>query len=183
VGAPLFAIVHPAPAATWPRALPASDPRGALVIEAARAAAASAGHLRGEIAWDAPRLYTHAEAVVALVTGPACADASCSPTVAAVARVREGHPIEVVIARPAHGLWPREELTDGTFRWLGLTDVDGDGVPELLESQRGEGARMLRLVREGRREEGEVVWLASYRDDPTSAEVGHAPRPAPVVRR
>jgi hypothetical protein len=36
---------------------------------------------------------------------------------------------------------------------------------------------MVRLVREAARPEGDIVWQASYRDDPLDASVDHAPRP------
>lgn len=178
-GPALFAIVHPPPASTWPRAIDADDPRGTSAIELAREAAASAGHLRGEVVWEPERLYEVGGAIYALVSGP-CARGEtehCDASVAALARVRGGGAPEVVIARPAHSLWARDAHAGARFGWLGITDVDGDGVVELLETERGDGVFMLRLVRPGRRPEGEVVWTASYEVDPTSASVDRAPRP------
>jgi hypothetical protein len=72
---------------------------------------------------------------------------------------------------------------DASFAWNGLVDVDGDGTLELVETLIGESAFMIRLVRPGTRPAGDVVWLASYRDDPLDATVGRAPRPvAPAMR-
>lgn len=180
----LFAIVRPRPIATWPASRPATDPRATDAIALAQTTAATAGHLRGAVTWNAPRVYELGDAIYVLVSGPACPESDeasgCSPSVAAVTRSRAGAAPEVVIARPAHWLWTREELIDCWFGWQGITDVDGDGVIELVESQIGESAFMIRLVRAGARPAGDVVWLASYRDDVTSATVGRPPRPVPA---
>lgn len=184
-GGSLFAILRPAPTSTWPAARPATDPRAAGAIEAARAAAATAGHLRGEIDWETPRVYELGTSLYALVSGPACGEdeMGCSPTVAALARVEGGGTAEVVLARPAHWLWTHEELMDASFSWRGVVDVDGDGAVEVIETLMGESAFMIRLVRVGARPAGDVVWLASYRDDVLGATVGRAPRPvAPAMR-
>lgn len=181
VTSPLFAIVRPTPLAQQPVEIPASEPDAAPAIALAEQAAATAGHLRGELRWQRPRVYRMGGALYALVAGPACTDeeaeTGCSPRVAALTRVRPGAAPELVLARPAHWLWQQEELVDCWFAWQGIVDVDGDGVVELIETQIGESAFMVRLVRVGARPAGDVVWLASYRDDPLDATVGRPPRP------
>lgn len=181
----LFAIVRPRPMTIWPVSRPATDPRAVAAITLAQQAAATAGHLRGEVHWGAPRVYELGDALYVLVAGPACdeqdAETGCSPSVAALTRVRAGAAPEVVMARPAHWLWTQEELVDCWFGWQGVTDVDGDGVVEVIETQIGESAFMIRLVRVGARPAGDVVWLASYRDDPLEATVGRPPRPVPTT--
>jgi hypothetical protein len=183
VTSPLFAILRPPPLVRWPVRLTSSEPRAAAAIALAQAAAATAGHLRGTIAWEPARVYTLGDALYVLVSGPACteeeSETGCSPSVAALARVRAGGEPEVILARPAHWLWTHEELIDCWFGWQGITDVDGDGVVEIVETQIGESAFMIRLVRPGARPAGDVVWLASYRDDPLDATVGRPPRPVP----
>ncbi len=178
---PLFAIVRPRPMPTWPVTRAATDPRATAAIALAESAAATAAHLRGAQAWESPRVYEIGDALYVLVSGPACSEEAseggCSPRVAALTRVRAGGAPEVVLARPAHWLWTQEELVDCWFGWYGVTDVDGDGVVEVLEGQLGESAFMLRLVRVGARPAGDVVWIASYRDDPLEATVGRPPRP------
>jgi hypothetical protein len=177
----LFAIVRPPAMSRWPVARAADDPRATEAIALARSAAATAAHLRGEQRWGPPIVVELGDALYVLVSGPDCteqeAESGCSPRAAALVRVRAGAPPEVVMARPAHWLWTEEELIDCWFGWYGITDVDGDGVVEVLEGQLGESAFMLRLVRVGARPAGDVVWIASYRDDPTEATVGRAPRP------
>jgi len=167
----LFALVRPPSMTRWPRARPASDPRAVRAIAAAREAATTAGHLRGDTAWSEPRVVILGDALYVLV--------SCPESAAALVRVRgEGAP-EVLLARPAHGIWSREELVESHFAWRGIVDVDGDGVVEVIETQMGESAFMVRLVRPGPRIEGDIVWSASYRDDPLDASVDHPPRPVP----
>lgn len=168
-----LAILRPPPRTRWPRAIEGTDPRAVDAIALAREAVASAGHLHGEATFDPPRVYALGDALYVLVT--------VTNAAAAVARVREGR-AEIVIARPAHSLWTHEELVESRFDWWGVVDLDGDGTVELLERQVGESAFMLRAVRIAARPEGDVVWLASYRDDPADASIDRAPRPVAATR-
>jgi hypothetical protein len=186
---PIFAIVNPRPAATWPTPIAAIDPRAAdphVTEAAALARTAAAEVMRGRVAsdatWNPPRVFSLRDATYVLVSGPACPDdgiyGECSPVAAALTRVRLDSAPEVLIARPAHWLFTEGGAPiDCAFGWAGVVDVDGDGVVELIEAQIGESVSVIRLVRVGASRAGDVVWLASYRRDPFSAIVGPVPRP------
>jgi hypothetical protein len=178
---PVLAIVRPPSMSAWPEPHGATGVRALSAIHAAERAATTAGHLRGAITWETPRVSQLGDAIYALVRGPACATpgpaSTCAPRVAAVARVVGAGPEEVLIVRPAHPLWSRQEVAESWFDWGGVVDVDGDGVIELVETQIGPSVRMVRLVRPSDRPEGEIVWLAHHEGDPFDASVDRAPRP------
>ncbi len=174
---PLFAVLGHHPRWPWPRAVDATAERLAAGLALAQEAAARAGHYRGAIEWDVPRAYDEGSDAYVLVTGPRCdAELGCAVSVAALARVRGGQ-ASVVIARPSHGSFGDDEASHCRARWEGVVDVEGDGVVELVETQRCDGAFLVRLVREGARAEGEVVWEARYVGSPIGASVDHPPRP------
>lgn len=174
---PLFAVLGHDARWPWPAAVDGTAERFAAALALAREAAARAGHYRGEVEWDSPRGYTEGSDAYLLLTGPRCDDeVGCAVSVAALARVRGGQ-ASVVIARPSHGGFGDEQTSHCRARWQGVVDVDGDGVIELVETQRCDGAFLVRLVRESTRPEGEVVWEARYVGSPLRATVDRAPRP------
>ena len=160
-GCAVVAVLAPPPR---PGSVPLDDPAVAAALAAARAVAIRdrRGH---EPQWQESALRI-GDSVYALAASALCSPeregehSSCDAHMAVVARVTGDAQPKIVLARRAS---IPETWMERWLRFVGLTDWNGDGAPELIEELGSMGEQMIRVVAIGGRPAGEAVWRATYR--------------------